>query len=576
MLHRVKTSAVLWLACWGPACTGQIDGVGLEGSADEGNQDGNRPGNGSQGQPGSGVEDGTPGASKPAQLPWPASFDGEPSVLRRLSRDEIVTTMKLLVGAAPPRADLPGDHRATPHTQHTNTGAALIAQEVEKLVLGIDAVSAQAGTTGLARSGCKSTGQAQRDCLGGHAVGVAEKAFRRPLSAAEGTRLKSIFAAAGTSAADDTESVAQMVRAIFLSASFLYRGETGTSIDSRPDARLLAGGDVAVRLAFLATLAPPDAMLLEAAREGALSDPDERARHLDRLLATDQGELAMAAFVLEHLGGSESYVKEKSAKYQEGLPADYDTLVRASAVDGIRAALSGAGTINLAAVLTSDAWLADAAVASVRQSGPAKPPDGGNKRVGMLMHPYVLASHTKDNGVSPFTIGIFLRESLLCEDVPPAPANAAMMARTDPPAGMSIREELVFRTNASPACAGCHSTFAPMGFAFLPFDPVGRWVDQDPTGKPWDLAGQVATSRGEPLVFDGPADLVQALAERPQVHGCFAQAALTWAFGRRPVPADRPLLASLAETSLRTRGGVPELFRALVTSPDFLNVVVTR
>lgn len=509
-------------------------------------------------------------------LPWPAAFDGRPSMVRRLSRDEITTTMKLLVGTAPNRDDLPSDRRETAHSQHTNTGAALIAQEFEKLALAIDGVSGQAGTASLARSGCKATGQTQRDCLSAYAVGLAEKAFRRRLAAAEAERLKGIFAGAGASTQDDVEATTQMVRAIFLAASFIYRGESGTSVKDRPDLRVLSAGDIAVRLAFLATLAPPDEPLLKAAASGALLDPDERLAQLERLLGSEQGTNAMAAFVLEHLGASESYIAEKSAKYLEGLPSDYNSAARASALNAIRAALSDAKKPSLATVLTSKTWLNDPALTAVRQPLGKGDPDAGNQRVGLLMHPYVLAAHTKDNGVSPFTLGIFIREALLCDDVPSAPANAVMMARSDPPAGMSIRQELEYRTNASPVCASCHSTFAPFGYAFLPFDPVGRWVAQDPSGKPWDVAGQVGLSTGEDLVFSDATELLSKLADHPQVHGCFAQAAVTWAFGRRPVPADQALLAAVAEASLRTSGAVPDLFRVLVTSPDFVNAVVTR
>ncbi len=36
------------------------------------------------------------------------------------------------------------------------------------------------------------------------------------------------------------------------------------------------------------------------------------------------------------------------------------------------------------------------------------------ERAGILMHPYVLAAHTKESGVSPFPLGQFVYENILC------------------------------------------------------------------------------------------------------------------------------------------------------------------
>ena len=130
----VVPRALCWLGLV-TSCTGQID-AGR--TVDHGGDDSSGGAGGAAGGPGSGGESAD-------DLPWPASFDGHPSVLRRLSRDEIITTMQLLVGAAPTRDELPSDRRETAHAQHTNTGAALIAQEFETLALAIDGVSGKAG-----------------------------------------------------------------------------------------------------------------------------------------------------------------------------------------------------------------------------------------------------------------------------------------------------------------------------------------------------------------------------------------------------------------------------------------------
>ena len=46
-------------------------------------------------------------------------------------------------------------------------------------------------------------------------------------------------------------------------------------------------------------------------------------------------------------------------------------------------------------------------------------------RVPRGLHPHVVAAHTKENGASPFQLGYFLKEVLLCESVAAPPGSAS-------------------------------------------------------------------------------------------------------------------------------------------------------
>ena len=286
-----------------------------------------------------------------------------------------------------------------------------------------------------------------------------------------------------------------------------------------------------------------------------------RVTHV-RLSATPAGQHALAVFVLEWLGANEPRVGDKSAPYLAGLPADIEAGVRASAEATI-AEILGGETPTIAQLLTTRAYLEDPPIAAL--SGPA----GAVDRKGLLMHPQVLAGHTKDDGVSPFQMGVFLRESLLCERVGAPPPGAVASAPT-PPEGLSIRESLEYRSlDAGEICHGCHVQFSPLGWPFLPFDPVGRWIDEDPSGKPWDLTGSVERFYGGTLTFASPTELVDALGDDPQVHGCFAQTALAWSFGRGLVEEDRRLVVELNHVAKTTHGDVRAILEAIVAAPEF-------
>jgi hypothetical protein len=456
---------------------------------------------------------------------------------------------------------------------------AFISSEIGKLYPVVKGFAEQIAPAMLAQAACSQTAQAQRDCLVGWTSKFAERALRRPLRTEEGQGFRDIMAVADGSSDGDRAAMEGALTAVFLAPSFLYRTEIGAPVAGASGKRALQGQELASKLSFFATLGPPDEQLLAAANAGRLAEGAERTKQLDRLLQTPAGKRAQSVFVLEWVGANESKVSQKSADYLKGLDAGFAAEIRASADAFIDSVLSGPEP-TVGKLLTGTGFLDHPAMQRISKastdSGVATGDQPAFERVGLLMHPQVIASHTKENGASPFQVGFFLKEALLCEKVAPPPAGAAAMAKQDVPAGLSMRESLEYRTSVSPACSGCHAQFAPLGFAFIAFDPLGRWVDSDPSGKPWELSGKVATALGDELAFQNPAELVRSAAARPQVQGCFAQTALEWSLGRGLVAADAPAVAELDELIRKSDSNVPAILRSIVGSPEFLNAVVSE
>jgi hypothetical protein len=505
-------------------------------------------------------------------------FDGQPSALRRLSRDEIVASMEQLTGSAPAHDDLPEEQRPG-HGALLLSGTSFIATELGKLKQVVGDFASKAAPAMLTKSGCALTQQAQRDCLVAWSLKFSEQALRRPSRPTEAMRLQKIFELAGVTRDDDAGSVQAMLTAVFFAPSFLYRTEVGAPVPGKAGLRALDANEIATRMSYLATLSSPDAELLDAAKAGRLKDGAERGRQFARLAATERGKRALAVFVLEWLGANERKVSQKSPKYLTGLGTDFEPSIRASADATIRKVVLDSADPTVAGLLSTDAYLTDAAIQKIRQpAGTGKTASGDTDdtaRAGLMMHPHVLAAHTKEDGASPFQIGVFLREAFLCEPIPAPPAGAADMAKTDVPAGVTMRESFEYRTSGG-VCQSCHQLFAPIGYSFMPFDPVGRWVKQDPTGKPWDLSGSATLGGGAILAFKSPGELVRNLAKEPQMHGCFAQAALRWTFGRKLIMEDQELVSALNDVAKKSRGNVSGIFQAIVSAPGFVNTIAPR
>lgn len=504
---------------------------------------------------------------------WPVVFSGRASGIRRLSRDEIVTTTTALVGQAPPRAALPEEPRTGYHPLRTS-GVPYIGPELGKLYEVVKTFATDNSTAMLAQSGCVQAGQAEQTCLLTWAEGFATRVLRRALRADEAAKLQSILTSADGTPEGDKTAMNLALTALFFAPSFLYRTEIGVPDPENPSGRILTPDEVAAKLSFFTSLGPADETLSAAALAGQLADGAVRVQQFERLRQTPNGKRALSLFIHEWLAANESRIAQKSAAYLNGLTPTVAADMRTGA-DSFIASVLGSADPTVRNLLTGKGYVSDPVLLPVtkasQDSGVATGDTPAFARLGLLMHPQVLSSHTKENGSSPFQLGLFLKEALMCDPVPPPPAGAAALAKTGAPAGLSMRESLEYKTSADAVCSGCHSQFAPLGYAFMPFDPVGRWLTQDPSGKAWDLSGSVATLRGDALAFQSPAELAQVLAASPQVQGCFSQAALEWSLGRGLTGAEAPQIVAL-DAVLSTNGGnVIEILKQIVSAPEFIN-----
>src|SRR5690606_25433852 len=87
----------------------------------------------------------------------------------------------------------------------------------------------------------------------------------------------------------------------------------------------------------------------------------------------------------------------------------------------------------------------------------------------------------------PIMKGVFIRTTLLCDEVPPPPQDGMAVSINLSPT-LSTRQVVEEITEKEPRCAGCHkSMINPLGFASENFDALGRMRTAqtlfDPTGK---------------------------------------------------------------------------------------------
>lgn len=298
--------------------------------------------------------------------------------------------------------------------------------------------------------------------------------------------------------------------AVWNSPRFIYRVETADPAGDIDETSL------ATRLSFLIWNSVPDLRLLDLATDGALRDNlDAEVR---RMLADPRATRARHRFYeqLLHLEGFGDLE----------LPDDgWDTELRSALeretydfVDYVYD--EGDGTVQT--LLSADFTVGDARVAAhYGVDGPSTgvgrfdlPPE----RRGLLTQGSLLAM--RGTHFPEVHRALFIRDAIMCDPVPPVTFDV-------PDEGAEFR-----LTEAQ--CASCHTFIDPLGFAFLDYDPAGRYdplSDDSRASLPATPALNVITFdpslAGE--IFD-TTELISDLSESDDVAACFAKHWMAYAF----------------------------------------------
>ncbi|MEM6995612.1 MAG: DUF1588 domain-containing protein, partial [Myxococcota bacterium] len=164
------------------------------------------------------------------------------------------------------------------------------------------------------------------------------------------------------------------------------------------------------------------------------------------------------------------------------------------------------------------------------------PEDG--PRAGLLTSAAFLSMNAHETENSPTLRGKYVRERVLCQEVPPPPDDV----NTDIPDAAGEANTLRERLEAhrdNPECAACHAFIDPPGFLFEHFDPLGAYRTED-NGYPIDASGELD---GVPLA--DASELAALLGEDPRVGQCVVTQLFRHANGRLEDSGELPALVDI-------------------------------
>jgi hypothetical protein len=399
------------------------------------------------------------------------------------------------------------------------------------------------------------------------------RAFRRPASTEELDRYAALFDSALTQG-DFDEGMRLVIKAALLSPSFLYRSEVGEAQGDGTFA--LTQYEIASALSYLYWASMPDDTLFESAAQNKLDTQkaleDEAKRLLEDARARDQ----LGEFSLQWLGSYKTVDANKDMTIYPAFNAD----VRVAMLEEQRrfvteTVLDEGGTF--ADLFVSDHIVANGTLAGFYGLSGASSdyshikvtPDSG--RGGLLGLGAVLAAQAHSNESSPIKRGLFVRDRLLCQNLPPPPANLD----TTPPGldpNLTTRERFAKHTSDK-ACHSCHQYIDGVGFGFEGFDGVGARRSQEnghAVDESGDILGLEGIDKKSDDKFDGLNDLAALLVDSKSAQACLSLQYFRFARGYEERKSDACSLAALQERFDKSNLTVKELLIALPTLKSFV------
>jgi hypothetical protein len=373
-----------------------------------------------------------------------------------------------------------------------------------------------------------------------------KRAFRRPLSQEDATRLLGVYHA-GRTGNDFVTGIRYVMETVLQSPQFLYRVELALPPDPGSELALLDGYEMATRLSYLLWSSTPDDALLAAADADQLKTPDQLKAQVIRMLADPRAHSAVAHFNDQWLKLSKLATMEKDPKVYPNFTPELVPLMQEEAERFLDEVVWG-DQGNLDTLLTGSFSYMNGKLASYYGVGDPGASDfvrvslDPGQRAGFLTLGGVLAMLSKANQSSPVQRGKFVREQLLCGQMPPPPPNVPKLPDLSP--DLTTRERLS-QHSTDPACHSCHRLMDPIGFGFEKYDGAGLYRTVE-SGKPIDDSGDIQDTDVDGP-FNGPVELGQKLGKSLFVQKCVVTSWFHYAYARLEANEDQCTLQILSQ-----------------------------
>ena len=436
----------------------------------------------------------------------------------------------------------------------------------------------------------------------------APKAYRRPITSEERDFLVDIYEAAEMAYPDEKDSnplpsgyllewrmlgLRDILAVMLTAPEFLYHVEVGDENGN------LTPFELANRLSYHFWNSMPDQELFDAALDGSLMTTEGYKTQVERLYQDPRTKRAVEEFFndffrvqdtpnITKIRESTAWLNYHALEISPDINVDTIGLTLKQELPnlGIWYSHTQPGTYedlfrSNQNFLPDDWWSQKTYKLSSGWDGVSEPELFTEpQRAGLLTRMAILSASSVNH--RPIRKGLYVREALLCEVVPP-PENCDVVRTPELSPGMTVRE-VVEEITEQPgtSCASCHGDLINgFGYATEHFSAVGTYREKEPVFanadlkelKPEDqwLAIDTAASTlfgGEMVSFDGAKELTDLLMSSDQLEDCFAQQYFRFALERLELNSDQEAIQALSEM-LHEGNTLDTVFKAIAFTPQF-------
>jgi hypothetical protein len=411
----------------------------------------------------------------------------------------------------------------------------------------------------------------------------AERAYRRPLSAAERDGLTAYYwKLRKDGALSHEDAMRDSVASILISPFFLYPVDLTDSAIVPPAvgpagaAVPLSGYALASRLSYFLWSSMPDEELLKHAAAGDLSRPNVLVAQARRMLKDPRTrglatEFAASWLDSRHFETYNSVDRERFPTFTNDLreamfeePIRYvEDVIRH---DGSVLDLLYGNYTFVNPVLASHYGIPG--VTGTKDDWVRVDDAGKYERGGLLPMAVFLTQSSPGLRTSPVKRGFWIVRRLLGEVIPPPPPNVPQLPQDEAKTDAPLRDVLA-QHRSNPLCAGCHARFDVFGLAMEGYGPVGESRTTDLAGRAIDAS---ATFPGDVqgAGFRGVQAYIKAHRQDDFLDN-LSRKLLSYSLGRSLQLSDDALVAQMQAKLTATGYHFDALVETIVSSPQFLN-----
>jgi hypothetical protein len=413
---------------------------------------------------------------------------------------------------------------------------------------------------------CDANATGESRCARQITENFAHRAFRRPVTADEVTRLLQFYEAARKGGGTFDQGIEQMLAAVLASPNFLYR-----AIEGAPSTGALTDLELASRLSFFLWNTGPDQELLSLAESGGLTRSGEMEKQVRRMLADPKASSLVTNFAMKWLSlDSLDTVKPDPMLF----PGFNDQLRRDFSIEA-EAFLSSILLEDRSVVdlVTADhTFLNDRLAKHYGISGINGPQFRrvtltNKERFGLLGKAAVLMRTSYADRTSPVVRGAWVMDKLLgTPPTPPPPDTATDLSQKAGEQPKTVRARLeLHREQAS--CKMCHGVIDPTGLALENFDATGVWRTVDGQAKaPIDASTVLPNG----VAINGVVELRAQLVDRPATFvNAVTERLMMYAINRKLEHFDMPQVRAIVRAAGKENYKLSSIVLGIVNSDAF-------